>query len=153
LVIQYSKAAGFHTTGITRSKDIEEVARKLGADMVANNGGMLKQSDGGGADIILVTNNSYKVATEALRGLRPNGRMILMGISAEPLVVTSRIIENRCRIIGSMQNGQEYLYEALDYVAKGKVKVIAETYSLDDIVQAYQRVASGNARFREVIRN
>jgi len=153
LANQYSKATGFHTTGISRSKDIEEVARKLGADMVANNGGMLKQSDGGGADIILVTNNSYKVATEALRGLEPNGRMILMGISAEPLVVTSRIIENRCRIIGSMQNGQEYLYEALDYVAKGKVKVIAETYSLDDIAQAYQRVASGNVRFREVIRN
>jgi len=125
LAIQYSKAAGFHTTGITRSKDIE-VARKLGADMVANNGEMLKQSDCGGADIILVTNDSYKAATEALRGLRPDGRMVLMGISAGPLVVTSEIIENRCHIIGSMQNGQEYLYEALDYVAKGKVKVIAE---------------------------
>ena len=125
LAIQYSKATGFHTTGITRSKDIE-VARKLGADMVANNGEMLKQSDCGGADIILVTNDSYKAPTEALRGLRPDGRMVLMGISAEPLVVTSEIIGNRCRIIGSMQNGQEYLYEALDYVAKGKVKVIAE---------------------------
>ena len=68
--------------------------------MVANDGGMLKQSDGGGADIVPVTNNSYKVATEALRGLRPNGRMILMDISAEPLVVTSRIIGNCCRIIG-----------------------------------------------------
>jgi D-arabinose 1-dehydrogenase-like Zn-dependent alcohol dehydrogenase len=48
LAIQYSKATGFHTTGITRSKDIEGVARKLEADMVANNGEMLKQSDGGG---------------------------------------------------------------------------------------------------------
>lgn len=152
MAIQYSKATGFHTTGITRSKDIE-VARKLGADMVANNGEMLKQSDGRGADIILVTNNSYKAATEALRGLRPDGRMVLMGISAGPLVVTSEIIENRCHIIGSMQNGQEYLYEALDYVAKGKVIVIAETYSLDDIAQAYQKVASGNVRFRAVIRN
>ena len=152
MAIQYSKATGFHTTGITRSKDIE-VARKLGADMVANNGEMLKQSDGGGADIILVTNNSYKAATEALRGLSPDGRMVLMGISAEPLVVTSEIIGNRCRIIGWMQNGQEYLYEALDYVAKGKVIVIAETYSLDDIAQAYQKVASGNVRFRAVIRN
>jgi alcohol dehydrogenase len=79
--------------------------------------------------------------------------MVLMGISAGPLVVTSEIIENRCRIIGSMQNGQEYLYEALDYVAKVKVKVIAETYSLDYIALAYQKVASGNVRFRAVIRN
>lgn len=108
--------------------------------MVANNGEMLKQSDCGGADIILVTNDSYKTATGALRGLRHDGRMVLMGISAQPLVVTSEIIGNRCRIVGSTQNGQEYLYEALDYVAKGKVKVIAETYSLDDIAQAYQKV-------------
>jgi len=28
-----------------------------------------------------------------------------------------------------MRNGPEYLYEALDFVAKGKVKVITETYS------------------------
>jgi alcohol dehydrogenase len=32
----------------------------------------------------------------------------------------------RIKIVGSQQNGREYLYEALDYVAKGKVKVIAE---------------------------
>jgi alcohol dehydrogenase len=38
-----------------------------------------------------------------------------------------------------MQNAQEYLYEALDYVAEGKVKVIAETYSLDDIAKHTKR--------------
>ena len=52
----------------------------------------------------------------------------------------------------STQNGQEYLYEALDYVAKGKVKIIAETFSLDDITQAYEKVSSGSARFRAVIK-
>jgi alcohol dehydrogenase len=77
--------------------------------------------------------------------------MVVMGISSEPLVVTSEIIHNRSRIIGSQQNDQEYLYEALDYVAKGKVKVIAETYSLHDIARAYENVAAGNVRFRTVI--
>ena len=67
-----------------------------------------------------------------MKGLRPDGRMVLMGISEEPLIVTSEIIGNRSRIIGSMQNGQEYLYEALDYVAKGKVKVIADPFSVID---------------------
>jgi alcohol dehydrogenase len=37
-------------------------------------------------------------------------------------------------------------------VAKGKVKVIAETFSLDDIAQAYEKVASGDVRFRAVIK-
>jgi hypothetical protein len=34
-----------------------------------------------------------------------------------------------------------------------KVKIIAETFSLDDNAQAYEKVASRNVRFRAVIRN
>jgi alcohol dehydrogenase len=60
-------------------------------------------------------------------------------------------LANRHQIIGSQQNGREYLYEALDYVAKGKVKVMAETFPLDDIADAYEKVANGNVRFRAVI--
>jgi alcohol dehydrogenase len=152
LAIQYSKAAGFHTTAITHSKDKEELAMKLGADSVVNNGDALKQEGGGGADVLLVTSNSYKAVGDALKGLRPDGRMVLMGFSGEPFMMTSEIIGNRWRIIGSTQNGQEYLYEALDYVAKGKVKIIAESFALDDIAEAYEKVASGNVRFRAVIK-
>jgi alcohol dehydrogenase len=150
LAIQFSRAAGFYTIGITHSKDKEELARKLGADMVVSNGDALKQA--GGADVILVTSNSYNAASEVLKGLRPDGRLVLMGVSTEPLVVTAEIIGNRSRIIGSTQNGPEYLYEALDYVAEGKVKIIAETYSLDDIASAYEKVATGNVRFRALIK-
>jgi D-arabinose 1-dehydrogenase-like Zn-dependent alcohol dehydrogenase len=149
LGVQYSKAAGFETIAITHSKDKEKLVRDLGADEVVADGEALKAI--GGADVILATGNSYKAASAALGGLRPDGRMVLMGVSDEPLQVTSEAIMNRTRIIGSTQNGSEYLYEALDYVAKGKVKVIAETYSLNDISRAYERVLKGEARFRAVI--
>ena len=36
----------------------------------------------------------------------------------------------RIRIIGSRQNGPEYLYEGLDFVAQAKVRTIVETYPL-----------------------
>jgi D-arabinose 1-dehydrogenase-like Zn-dependent alcohol dehydrogenase len=77
--------------------------------------------------------------------------MVLMGVSEEPLEVTADLTMNRGRIIGSTQNDIEHLYEALDYVAKGKVKVITETYSLNDISRVYERVANGQVRFRAVI--
>ena len=150
MTVQYSKAAGFYTLAIAHSKDKEDLASKLGADLIVSNGEALKQA--GGVDVILVTSNSYKAASESLKGLRPYGRMVLMGISDEPLIVTSEIIGNRSRIIGSQQNDQEYLYEALDYVSKGRVKVIAETYSLHDIGRAYENVAAGKVRFRAVIK-
>jgi threonine dehydrogenase-like Zn-dependent dehydrogenase len=60
-------------------------------------GDALKQA--GGADVILVTSNSYKTASESLQGLRPDGRMVLMGLSNEPLIVTSEIIGNRSRCL------------------------------------------------------
>ena len=101
--------------------------------------------------MILATGNSYKAASAALKGLRPDGRMVLMGVSEEPLEVTADLTMSRGRIIGSTQNDREHLYEALDYVAKGKVKVITETYSLNDIGRVYERVANGEVRFRAVI--
>jgi alcohol dehydrogenase len=152
LGIQYSKASGFETIAITHSKDKEDSAMKLGASEVVTNGKELKSA--GGADVILVTSNSYKPALDALKGLRPEGRMIIIGFSNEPFNISAfSLFFNRHHIIGSQQNGVEYLYEALDYVAKGKVKVMTEIYDLEDISQAYDRVANGQVRFRAVIKN
>jgi alcohol dehydrogenase len=149
--VQYSKAAGFETIAITHSKDKEELAHELGADSDVSDAQQLKEA--GGADVILATTNSYKAAADTLKGLRPDGRLVLIGISDEPFVIANgfEVMGNRLQIIGSNQNGREYLYEALDYVAKGKVKVMTETFPLDDAADAYEKMASGNVRFRSVI--
>jgi alcohol dehydrogenase len=156
LGIQYSKAAGFETIAVTHSKDKEELAYKLGADSVVSNGeGLLKegQHDGaGGADVILATSNSYKATADSIKGLRPDGRVVLMGVSTtEPLTISPEILFKRARILGSTQNDREHLYEALDYVAKGKVRVMTEMFPLEEISNAYDKVANGNVRFKAVI--
>ena len=150
LAIQYAKVCGFETIAITHSKDKEELAYKLGADVVVSDGKGLKKS--GGADVILATSNSYKATGDTLKGLRPDGRLVLMGISDEPLIVTGHLLMGRGRIIGSLQNDREYLYEALDFVAKGKVRVMTETFPLDDMNIAYDKVAKGELRFRAVLK-
>ena len=156
LGIQYSKAAGFETIAVTHSKDKEELAYKLGADSVVSDGeGLLKEGlhDGaGGADVILATSNSYKATADSIKGLRPDGRVVLMGVSTtEPLTISPEILFKRARIIGSTQNDREHLYEALDYVAKGKVRVMTEMFPLEEISNAYDKVANGNVRFKAVI--
>jgi alcohol dehydrogenase len=152
LAVQYAKAAGFETIAVTHSKDKERLVQSLGADEVVADGDALAKS--GGADVILATSNSMKATSEALKGLRPDGRLIVMGFSAhEQLEVPSSILFTRAQIVGSQQNGPEYLYEALDYVAKGKVKVMVETYGLNEVNRAYERVAEGKVRFRAVIMN
>ena len=152
LAVQYAKAAGFETIAVTRTKDKEKLVRDLGADEVVADGEALRAV--GGADVILATSNSMTSTGDTLKGLRPDGRLILMGLSSsDRLEVPADLLLTRGRIIGSQQNGREYLYEALDYAAKGKVKVIEETYPLKEIGRAYERVANGKVRFRAVITN
>jgi len=149
LALQYSKAAGFETIAVTHSKDKEKSIREMGADEVVDSGEKLLAA--GGADVLLATSNSWAATAEAAKGMRPLGRIILMGVAHEPLNYGPELMFKRVALLGSTQNGPEYLYEALDYVAKGKVKVVAETYKLDEIGRAYDRVADGKVRFRAVI--
>lgn len=152
LALQYAKAAGFTTIAISRSADKDKLIRSLGADEIVRDGKGL--ADMGGADIILGTSNSNDAMVDSIHGLRPDGRFVLMGFEAKPLALSAAdLIMKRLRVIGSQQNRREHLYEALDYAANGKVKIIAETYSLNDINKAYERVVEGKVRFRAVITN
>jgi hypothetical protein len=75
-------------------------------------------------------------------------------IPKRPLELSAAdLIMKRIRVLGSQQNSREFLYEALHLVASGKVKVMAESYRLDEINRAYDRVAAGQVRFRAVIVN
>jgi alcohol dehydrogenase len=150
LAVQYAKAAGFDTIAISRSPDKDKMIRELGADEIVRDGKGLAAI--GGADIVLSTTNSTASMVDSIQGLRPDGRIVTMGADSEPLSLSiMTLLMKRIQVIGSQQNGPEYLYEALDFVAKGKVKTIAETYPLADAAKAYQRVAEGKARFRAVL--
>src|SRR5271169_2794741 len=131
LALQYAKASGFTTIAVTKSKDKEKMIRDLGADEIVDSGAALLAA--GGADVLLGTSNSWASTEEAAQGMRPDGRVVVMGASNEPLRFTPELMFKRVSLIGSSQNGPEYLYEALDIAAKGKVKVVEEIYKLDDI--------------------
>ncbi|PYV40253.1 MAG: alcohol dehydrogenase [Acidobacteria bacterium] len=150
LAVQYAKAAGFPTIAVSRSPDKDKLVREMGADAVVRDGKGLNAA--GGADVILGTSNSNDAMVDCIQGLRPDGRFVLMGFEAKPLQLSPvDFITRRIRILGSSQNHPEYLYEALDYAAKRRVKTVVETYRLDEIGKAYDRVVNGRVRFRAVI--
>lgn len=149
LALQYAKATGHYTIAVTHSKDKEAQLRELGADAVVSDGASLQKA--GGADVILATSNSFDAVTDTIQALRPDGRLVLMGVEGKPLSVPTSIMWVRGRIIGSSQNDPAHLYEALQLVASGKVRVVTETYRLDEIGRAYDRVAEGKVRYRAVV--
>jgi D-arabinose 1-dehydrogenase-like Zn-dependent alcohol dehydrogenase len=152
LAVQYAKASGFLTIAVSRSPDKDGAIRELGADEIVRDGRGL--ADAGGADVILGTSNSNDAMADSILGLRPDGRFVLMGFEAKPLQISpGDLIMRRIRVLGSQQNHPEYLHEALGFAAKGRVKVITETYRLDEVARAYDRVVDGKVRFRAVITN
>jgi len=152
LAVQYAKAAGFNTVAVSRSPDkIDFIKEKLGADEVVADGNGLAAV--GGADVVLCTGNSVDAMADAIKGMRPDGCLVVMGIDDKPLpVYPGDLIMKRIRVIGSQQNNREYLYEALKLVADGKVKVHTEIFDFSDVHQAYQRVADGKVRYRAVLK-
>jgi D-arabinose 1-dehydrogenase-like Zn-dependent alcohol dehydrogenase len=150
LALQYAKAAGFPTIAVSHSPDKDRLVRELGADEVVRDGHGL--AGAGGADVVLGTSNSVDAMADAIQGLRPDGRLVVMGFEAKPLAISPvDLIMKRIKIVGSQQNGREYLKEALDLAASGKVRVVTETYRLDEIGKAYERVEKGRVRFRAVV--
>jgi alcohol dehydrogenase len=148
--VQFSRAAGFHTIAVSHSPDKDHMIRELGAEEIVRDGAGLTKV--GGADVILATGNSTAAMEDVIQGLRPDGRLITMGFDAKPLSISlTDLISKRIRVIGSQQNHREFLYEALDLTARGKVKVLTETYPLAEIGKAYDRVEQGKVRFRAVI--
>src|SRR5262249_33821449 len=111
LAVQYAKAAGFETVAVSHSPDKDKLIRELGADEIVRDGKGL--ADRGGADVVLGTGTSVDAMADAIQGLRPDGRFVLMGFEAKPLPVSpADLITRRLKIIGSQQNGREHLYEA-----------------------------------------
>ena len=85
--------------------------RQLGADEIVRDGKGLAVV--GGADVILGTSNSVDAMADSIAGLRPDGRLVLMGFENKPLPLhPADLISRRIRILWSQQNDREYLYEA-----------------------------------------
>lgn len=152
VAVQLAKASGFETIAVTHSPSKHDLALQLGADHVVANGQELLEL--GGADVMLVTTNSFAAAEDAMKGLRVDGRVVLSGLDFNhPFSISSEGVPfhmMRQRVIGSTHGGQQRLGEVLDYAAKGKVTPIVETFSLDQATEAYDRLVSGEVRFRGV---
>ncbi|MDG4830162.1 alcohol dehydrogenase catalytic domain-containing protein [Solwaraspora sp. WMMD1047] len=150
LAIQYATAAGYHVTAVTHSPDKEDLARQLGADEVVADGAGLQAV--GGADLIMYTGSNHAALASAMGGLRPWGKVVMMGIATDELTLPALpLVSNSHQIIGSAHNGYEYLVEALDFVARGAVKPMIELFPKDRVAEAYDRVVNGDVRFKAVV--
>jgi len=154
LAVQLSKAVGLETFAITGQANKQQELKDFGADEVVVVDGDIGQrlTDLGGVDIVLSTTNSAAQIASALNGLRPGGRLVNMGIPSEPIPVNAfPLMLGQRELRGSTQDERSDLAEALDFVARGKVKPKLEIYPLSRINDVRERLEAGKVRYRAVL--
>jgi D-arabinose 1-dehydrogenase-like Zn-dependent alcohol dehydrogenase len=154
LAVQYAKALGLEVFAITGTANKKEEARALGADEVIVASGDLGSAlqAAGGADVILGTTNSAAHASQAVGGLRPEGRYVNMGALDGPIQADAgMLLGKQLRIVGSTQSSRRDLVEALDLAAAGRVKPRIERYPLEKANEVRDRLQAGKVRYRAVL--
>ena len=155
LALQFSRAVGLETWAITGQTDKVKELKAMGASEVLVVGAEPgpAMTDAGGFDIILSTTNASKQVSSAVGGLRPNGRLMSMGVTTDgPITLDPMsLLLGQRQVRGSSQDERGDLVEALALVASGKVKPILETYPITKVNEVRERLAQGKVRYRAVL--
>ncbi len=155
LGVQYAARMGFHTVGIARGKDKEPLARQLGASVYIDSQAcrIPRRSSRrlGGARVILATATSGVAMSAVQGGLGVNGTLLIVG-AAESMQVSPLFLLTGCRSIKGWYSGTSIdSQDTLAFSLRTGVRPMNETYPLDRVSEAYDRMMSGKARFRVVL--
>jgi len=155
LGIQFASKFGHNVAAIGRGSENAALAKKLGAsvyiDSKATNAAEALQKLGG-AQAILATAPSSKAMSELINGLGPNGKLMVIGATFDPIEVTPLQLISGSRTIQGWAAGTPTDSEdTLRFAELTGVRPMIETYPLEKAGEAYARMMSGNAQFRVVL--
>jgi D-arabinose 1-dehydrogenase-like Zn-dependent alcohol dehydrogenase len=155
LGVQFAAKMGFDTVAIARGADKEPFVKKLGARIYIDSA---KQDPAaeltklGGARAILATVTSGAAMTAVIGGLGVDGVLEVVGAPADPLQVPAYALIVARRSIAGWASGRPIDSEAtMRFALQTGVRSMNEPFPLDRAAQAYDRMMSGEARFRVVL--
>ena len=155
LGIQFANKFGYKVAAVGRGTDTAPLAKKLGAsvyiDTKSTNAAEALQKLGG-AQVILATAPNSKAMSELIDGLGPNGKLIVIGVSSDPIQVTPiQLITRTADIQGWAAGTPAGEEDTLNFAELMGVRPMIETYPLEKAGEAYARMMSGKAQFRVVL--
>jgi D-arabinose 1-dehydrogenase-like Zn-dependent alcohol dehydrogenase len=155
LGIQFANKFGYRVAAIGRGSENAPLAKKLGAneyiDSTAVNAAEALQKLGG-ARVILATAPSSKAMSALIDGLGPNGELLVIGATFDPIEVTPvQLISGSRTIQGWAAGTPADSEDTLRFAELAGVHPMIETYPLEKAAEAYARMLSGKAEFRCVL--
>jgi alcohol dehydrogenase, propanol-preferring len=155
LAIQYAAKLGYRVVAIARGTAKANLAAQLGADeyidsVATDPGEMLRGL--GGATAIIATAASGTSMSPLIPGLAPNGRLIVAGASSEPVEVrTTDLIFGTRSVVGTLTGSPAENEDNLSFALSHGIRSMNEEMPLSEAPKAYERMITGQARFRVVL--
>jgi len=150
-----SHKLGYRVAAIARGTDKATLAKDLGAhhyiDSASTDPADALQ-DLGGAVAIVATAASGSSMSPLLAGLAPRGRLIVVGIADDPTQAdTVDLIVGNRSIVGSNTGTAIENEASISFSAAHGVAAMTEVLPFEEAPKAYERMMSGQARFRVVL--
>jgi alcohol dehydrogenase/propanol-preferring alcohol dehydrogenase len=106
----------------------------------------------GGARVILATAPNSKAISGLVDGLGPNGKLVVVAAAFEPLEVSPlQLIMGRKTIAGWPSGHARDSEATLNFSALTGVLPMIETFPLQQVTEAYNKMINNQARFRVVL--
>ena len=155
LAVQYAVKLGYQVAAIARGTEKAEFATRLGAahsiDGSSDDPGAVLR-DLGGAQAIITTAGSGASMSPLVPGLAPHGQLIVVGVGMDPISVgTLDLIFGARTITGSLTGTSIENEDNLAFAVQQGIRPMNEVVPLADAPKAYERMMSGEARFRVVL--
>jgi D-arabinose 1-dehydrogenase-like Zn-dependent alcohol dehydrogenase len=155
LGIQFASRFGYKVAAVGRGPETAALAKKLGAseyiDSQSTNAAEALQKLGG-AQVIIATAPNAKSMSALIDGLAPNGKLMVIGATSDPLEVTPvQLITQSRKIEGWFAGPPADAGDTLTFAELAGVRAMIETYPLEKAAEAYARMMSGKAEFRVVL--
>ncbi len=154
LAVQFAAKQGFRVVAINRGRDKEALARSLGAHDYIDNGAddpAQALTSMGGAKAIVATVTSSAAMQQIATGLGPNGMMMVIGAVGPIMVNPLDLIPKSAGIRGWYSGVAADSEDTLLFSQAQGIAPMTEVYPLEQAQAAYDRMMSGQARFRVVL--
>ena len=151
--VKLAAAMGAEVTMITTSPEKGEDARELGAHdvLISTDNGAMREAMGR-FDFILNTIPVGHDVSPYLGLLHPNGAMVVVGaIDGLTGVHGGQLVMGNRSLAGSLIGGIPETQEVLDFCAEHGVLPECEMIRMEDVNDAWERMAKGDVRYRFVI--
>jgi propanol-preferring alcohol dehydrogenase len=155
LAIQFAAKLGHRVVAVGRGSGKAQLATDLGADVYIDSttedpaAALLGL---GGADAALITSANPSAATRILTGLSPRGRLVVAGVGPEPITLQAGDLLVPVRSIrGTMTGSAIETEDQITFAVRHGVRSMNEVLPLTEAPKAFERMMSGDARFRIVL--